>query len=843
MEYEEEDCHMRKTRPIKLLSVLLMLAMAVTLFAACTEKETTTTAGTTTTKATTTTQATTTTEATTTRFRQTTPLVVGYSPFSEKFSPFFADTAYDNDVVSMTAAELLTTDRTGAIVYNAIEGEKLDYNGTEYEYKGIANVKVDYNESTDKTTYTWTIRDDVMFSDGELMTADDVIFTYYVYSDPSYTGSTTLYSVPILGMKDYRTQTTSEVYEKYDAMFDAIYEAGEDHVWAEGDAWTKEQQESFWAMIKQAWIDDVQAIVNYVLANYMGYAEQYTGFKPEDIDKEEGLKVMMGMVLWGFAEVGEDKVLTGASGATWNLAEKQYPTIEDYYNEAYAKYEGDPEAYWGVEAADDTSVVDVARSAFIGEWGPKDEAMGGKGVPNIAGIKKLSDTSVEVTVEGFDATAIYSLGVSVSPLHYYGSESKYDYANNKFGFDFGDLSTVRAKTTQPMGAGPYKFIKYENKVVYFEANENFYKGEPIITNIQFKETGDADKVSGVGTGTIDITDPSFSTAAIDEIKTYNSNKETSGDKIVTSTVDNLGYGYIGINAKTVNVGGVADSDASKNLRKGLATILSVYRDLTVDSYYGERASVINYPISNTSWAAPRPSDPDYKVAFSTGVDGKAIYTSDMNADAKYEAAKKAAIEYFKAAGYTFDEAGGKLTAAPDGASLEYEVIIPGDGQGDHPSFMLLTEAKEAFAAIGINLIINDPADSNELWNALDAESQELWCAAWGSTIDPDMYQVYHSNNIVGLPGSSESNHYHIQDAELDELIMAARQSDDQAYRKQTYKACLDIIIDWAVEIPVYQRQNAIIFSAARINMDTVTPDITTFWGWMKDIELLQMNEG
>ncbi|MDD2442222.1 MAG: ABC transporter substrate-binding protein, partial [Eubacteriales bacterium] len=82
-----------------------------------------------------------------------------------------------------------------------------------------------------------------------------------------------------------------------------------------------------------------------------------------------------------------------------------------------------------------------------------------------------------------------------------------------------------------------------------------------------------------------------------------------------------------------------------------------------------------------------------------------------------------------------------------------------------------------------------------------------------------------------------------QDAELDELIMAARQSDDQAYRKQTYKACLDIIIDWAVEIPVYQRQNAIIFSAARINMDTVTPDITTFWGWMKDIELLQMNEG
>ena len=27
-----------------------------------------------------------------------------------------------------------------------------------------------------------------------------------------------------------------------------------------------------------------------------------------------------------------------------------------------------------------------------------------------------------------------------------------------FGFTKGDLSTVRAKTTQPMGAGPYKFV-------------------------------------------------------------------------------------------------------------------------------------------------------------------------------------------------------------------------------------------------------------------------------------------------------------------------------------------------------------------------------------------------
>lgn len=35
-----------------------------------------------------------------------TPLVAGYSQFSAKFSPFFADTAYDQDAVAMTQVSL-----------------------------------------------------------------------------------------------------------------------------------------------------------------------------------------------------------------------------------------------------------------------------------------------------------------------------------------------------------------------------------------------------------------------------------------------------------------------------------------------------------------------------------------------------------------------------------------------------------------------------------------------------------------------------------------------------------------------------------------------------------------
>jgi peptide/nickel transport system substrate-binding protein len=70
--------------------------------------------------------------------------------------------------------------------------------------------------------------------------------------------------------------------------------------------------------------------------------------------------------------------------------------------------------------------------------------------------------------------------------------------------------------------------------------------------------------------------------------------------------------------------------------------------------------------------------------------------------------------------------------------------------------------------------------------------------------------------------------------------MDARKSDDQAYRKAVYRQALDLIADWAVEIPAYQRQNCTVFSAQRILLSSLTPDITTFWGWRNGIETLEM---
>ena len=98
---------------------------------------------------------------------------------------------------------------------------------------------------------------------------------------------------------------------------------------------------------------------------------------------------------------------------------------------------------------------------------------------------------------------------------------------------------------------------------------------------------------------------------------------------------------------------------------------------------------------------------------------------------KYEAAKQAALGYFEAAGYTVTD--GKLTAAPEGAKLAYEMMIGGGGIGDHPSFGVATAAAEALASIGFTLTINDLSDTSIMWAATEGGTAELWCAAWTAT--------------------------------------------------------------------------------------------------------------
>jgi peptide/nickel transport system substrate-binding protein len=48
-------------------------------------------------------------------------------------------------------------------------------------------------------------------------------------------------------------------------------------------------------------------------------------------------------------------------------------------------------------------------------------------------------------------------------------------------------------------------------------------------------------------------------------------------------------------------------------------------------------------------------------------------------------------------------------------------------------------------------------------------------------------------------------------------------------------------MDWGVELPTYQRQNATLFSTERVNMATVAGDLTPFYGWLAEVHKVEMN--
>ena len=731
----------------------------------------------------------------------TSTLVYATSTFGQKFSPFFYTTAYDEEVVSSFTGGLLAADRGGAIIHHGIEGETVEYNGTDYTYYGMGDVEVVQNDDG-SVDYNLTMRDDIVFSDGTPATIDDVIFGIYVMADPSYDGSSTVYALPIEGMADY--------YNSQQYLYKLLAEAGRDNT--DFSLWDEATQTAFWASIDAAGAKLAQEVVDSVVGNYN--TDEYAATieaTPDEIAADPALQVKFGMNMWGYGDAWTE----GATAADfWAAIEANFDNVVEA-----AETESAGSSIW--DLMDDFADYDKLVAT-------------GDDVPSIKGIIRTGDYSLTVHMTSYDATAIYNMSFIIAPLHHYGDVSKYDYDNNKFGFDKGDLSGVKAKTSEPLGCGPYIFKSYENGVVTMEANPTYFLGEPKTKTILFKEGEDADYVPGIVTGTYDLAVPSISEETLNAITDANSNGELTGDTLTTILVDYRGYGYLGINADLVNIDGDPGSEESKALRKGFMTVLAVYRDTVINSYYGDRAAVIQYPISNTSWAAPQPADEGYRAAYSVDADGNDIFDSSMNDEQKYDAALKAAVTFFEKAGYTFD-ADGKVVSAPAGAPESFEILIPGNGKQDHPTYGVATAASKALETIGIKLTVNDVGSS--VWNnALEGNTAQMWVAAWNSTADPDMYQVYHSTNAHGK--GTNSNHYQVDDPALDALIIDGRTSADTEYRKSVYKQAMEIIMDWGVELPVYQRKDCTVASTIRVDCDTLPKDMTPYWGWKAEIETL-----
>lgn len=396
----------------------------------------------------------------------------------------------------------------------------------------------------------------------------------------------------------------------------------------------------------------------------------------------------------------------------------------------------------------------------------------------ISGIEKVDDRTVKVTINGVDPAAIWKIGgIAVAPKAYYGvDDSGKEFAK-------GDLSVPKSRNAAPMGAGPYKFESFDNNVVTLRANENYFEGAPLTPSIKYQVTAEANKLEGLKLNEFDISDPAASPEMVADV-------ESAGYEY--RLVDNLGYGYIAMNAERI---------PDKNVRKGLMHLMN--RRPAVETYYGELAEVIERPMSKVSWAYP---------------EGATEYYG-------FDPAK--ALECFKAAGYTQVDKNGKPSLEKDGKQLRIEVGIPGDGTMNHPTAPVLTQMKTEMEKIGAVLEISD-TDGTVFFDRLNAEGWDMFVAAWQATADPDMYQIYHS--------AGATNRYNIHNEELDKLIVDARLTNDIEVRKDLYEKALDIVMDEAVEMPVYQRKNMFVFNQEIVNMESLPKDMSPYYTYFAEVE-------
>ncbi len=441
---------------------------------------------------------------------------------------------------------------------------------------------------------------------------------------------------------------------------------------------------------------------------------------------------------------------------------------------------------------------------------------------------------LRIQVNGIDPKAIWNFGFTVAPYHYYSDPTKYDVdiENNKFGVKYGDYDfhqkviqgTTSAefgsvsKNAVPMGAGAYVATDssgkdfpsgssfYSSNVVYYKANPYFLMGKPKIEYMRYQVVTSANALNQLERGGVHFVEPQFTK----ENSEYIENTLKKKGYISVSTWQ-LGYGYIGINAGYV---------PNRYIRYALMSAMDT--SLAREYYANGTIYNIQWPMSFVGWAYPRTT---------AGYDKErpqANMETNNNHDYTQFTTDEAAIEKIKRY-YQLAQGVGNVSQR----DLTIEFTIAGSSLTDHPCAKVLKHAMDLLNSAGCGFKITLKADTNAL-TKLSTGSLAVWAAAWGSTIDPDMYQVYDKNSTATSTNSwgytailGDRTTYSWENGkldDLDELIMDGRATNDTTARAKTYKEAMGIVLDLAIELPVYQRSVLYVINSKVIDVNTLPHD-------------------
>ena len=868
---------------------------------------------------------------------QTLPLVFGIDGADGVFNPYFSTASYDGEIVGMTQIGMLTAEGTD---YKYGDNYACVTKDLDITYIDASGKETKKETSAQYTRYDFLIKKGIKFSDGEDLTIKDVLFNLYLFLDPAYSGSSTIYSTDIVGLNKYRTgkddkgamstidatATTNadmrllRIYnwlnnqiliKEYGSVgnipANAGYVSGLDQYKAEIESDIKafipyfqtevkndydSAESSFKETCKDYAFNEVWELYlyNYGKVKRKTHAGTSRYVKVDDAgnevsieqedandalaDNDPNKKTYRYKLDWDGTTYHDDFAKLTTDEAKKDYAIKYiyktttgFELTEDFTID-YDKIEKDAlrKAIYGGSASYSSLYTDIQlneRSKIIAAADGDNT-----GFKSIEGVKYSTQNSfrnektkeyydldgdydvLSITINKVDPKAIWNFSFTVAPMHYYSYDGAGDEGewcvNNNYGVVFNSSSfmndTVKApsKLGVPVGAGPYKASRetglgndlypgknefLNNNRVYYERNTYFdtldgvENGGPIqnakVKYFQYKIVNSSVLLQSLEKNEIDVGTPNATTENLNALNGATMSHLTS--KMVWTN----GYGYVGINA-----GKIADVWLRRAIIKAMNTdmIMGYYKS-------DDLASIIYRPMSIQSWAYP-----DSATTYS----GTTLDNYDV--DYIYDGTGREIVSMLAEHGYNVSADGSKVISDPNGHPIDEMTFTIAGESDDHPAYQMFKNAQEVLKKIGIT--VNVKTDQFAL-KKLASGQLTVWAAAWGSTIDPDMYQVYHKDSTAGSTLNwgyreikADRAKYGYENQVIDELsalIDQGRATTNQNTRKTTYWEALDLVMELAVEMPTYQRRDLTVYNKNKIDTNTLNQNPTAFDGLFSKI--------
>lgn len=903
-----------------------------------------------------------------TQQEETLPIVFGIEGADGVFSPFFSTAAYDSEIAGLTQLGMLTSKGT-----NYVYGDDEASVTKDLDISYLDPNQAEVSEASDAayTRYDFLIKKGIKFSDGVELTIDDVLFNLYVYLDPSYTGSSTMYSTDIVGLNAYRTQSTNEnateqienmatasandrlnriynwlinqylivsnngqstdqyqftpgldgyaseikkdinyflpyfkqeIETNYESAVSSFDEDRKNYMFEKGEYWqsflysygliTVETEGSSTKPIKQYVTIDEDG--NYQVLNDPSITEADPDngiYRVYVIDFENDIgNRNLKQEMNAYADANWQKMAGKDETEKRNNAKREY-ALELVYQENVGETDLNKESIT-FDDIDFSLTWDSFANTIMGSGSTNtlfteiladerskaiDKTQQGERIRTISGIttsKVTSFTNVDgetysldgeydvlhILINKVDPKAIWNFAFTVAPKHYYapddlvkqlaGTEKDVNYGVVYNSTEFmNDIMRRSQVIGVPVGAGPYmastengqwdgeypapnQFLR--NNRVYYERNPYYDTVDGVVGGkiqnakikyLQYTVINANFLLDSLIEGEIDVGNPNATQQNTNRLNSYLD--RLSSDRTMTN-----GYGYVGINA-----GKIPDVW----LRR--AIIMAMDTTIISKGYYnGGLCELIYRPMSLTSWAYPQNVGP-FKIE-SEGIDYEFYHGEDVTQENANAAMARSISNMLSQHGYSVSN--GQVLRGPgsNGALQKLTFTVAGESN-DHPAWQMFKNAEEVLESIGFEVDVK--TDAFALTKLSNGELA-VWAAAWSSTIDPDMYQVYHKDSMASSTYnwgyreikagkvSSQVAQYvqsgykykYEQDIvnDLSDLIDQAREVIDQYTRADIYREALDLVMELAVEMPTYQRNDLTVYNSVKIDRSTLNPNPT-----------------